>query len=205
MLSQAARYAPSPCRPRHWHRCPLTRALRAVRIGGRQRMWARPRRLCLRSAGAIGNCRRACATAIAAPAGAGGDPDRLDAVRAASCSSSALYPIAPKPPDGTPFQPVPWVLGAFLVFTLVRLALAYRRVIAAWFLAGSVVARHRPAVAADLVVSYPVRAAGGLLPEGADAACTSSCSSRCGRCASIRPTCWSPGSAAAGGWAVLVL
>lgn len=49
-----------------------------------------------------------------------------------------LYTIAPKPGTGTPFQPVPWVLGAFLVFTLIRLLLAYRRVIAVWFLAGSV-------------------------------------------------------------------
>jgi adenylate cyclase len=52
----------------------------------------------------------------------------------------ALYTIAPKPPDGMLFHPVPWVLSAFLVFTLVRLALAHRRIIATWFLAGSVVA-----------------------------------------------------------------
>ncbi len=52
----------------------------------------------------------------------------------------ALYTIAPKPSDATPFHPVPWILSAFLVFTLVRLALAYRRIIAGWFLAGSVVA-----------------------------------------------------------------
>ena len=36
-------------------------------------------------------------------------------------------------------RPVPWILSAFLVFTLVRLALAYRRIIATWFLAGSVI------------------------------------------------------------------
>jgi adenylate cyclase len=52
----------------------------------------------------------------------------------------ALYTIARKPPDGISFHPVPWVLSAFLLFTLVRLALAYRRIIATWFLAGSVVA-----------------------------------------------------------------
>jgi adenylate cyclase len=52
----------------------------------------------------------------------------------------ALYTIAPKPADGTLFHPVPWVLSAFLVFTLVRLTLAHRRIIATWFLAGSVVA-----------------------------------------------------------------
>jgi adenylate cyclase len=52
----------------------------------------------------------------------------------------ALYTIAPKPADGMLFHPVPWVLSSFLVFTLVRLALAHRRIIATWFLAGSVVA-----------------------------------------------------------------
>jgi adenylate cyclase len=52
----------------------------------------------------------------------------------------ALYTIAPKPADGTLFHPVPWVLSAFLLFTLVRLTLAHRRIIATWFLAGSVVA-----------------------------------------------------------------
>jgi adenylate cyclase len=51
-----------------------------------------------------------------------------------------LYAIAPKPPDGMLFRPVPWVLSAFLLFTLVRLTLAHRRIIANWFLAGSVVA-----------------------------------------------------------------
>jgi adenylate cyclase len=52
----------------------------------------------------------------------------------------ALYTVAPKPPDGTLLQPVPWVLSAFLLFTLVRLALAHRRIIATWFLTGSVIA-----------------------------------------------------------------
>ena len=52
----------------------------------------------------------------------------------------ALYSIARKPADGTVFHPVPWVLSAFLVFALVRLALAYRRIVATWFVAGSVVA-----------------------------------------------------------------
>lgn len=52
----------------------------------------------------------------------------------------ALYTVARKPTDDMLFHPVPWVLSAFLVFALVRLALAYRRIIATWFLAGSVVA-----------------------------------------------------------------
>ena len=51
-----------------------------------------------------------------------------------------LYTIAPKPPDGMLLRPVPWILSAFLVFTLFRLALAYRRIIATWFLAGAVIA-----------------------------------------------------------------
>ena len=51
-----------------------------------------------------------------------------------------LYTIAPKPPDGMLLRPVPWILSAFLVFTLFRLALAHRRIIATWFLAGSVIA-----------------------------------------------------------------
>lgn len=50
-----------------------------------------------------------------------------------------LYFAAPRPSGLTPFQPVPWVLSAFIGFTLIRLALAYRRVIGAWFLGGSVI------------------------------------------------------------------
>ena len=51
-----------------------------------------------------------------------------------------LYTIAPKPPDGMLLRPVPWILSGFLVFTLIRLALAHRRIIATWFLAGFVIA-----------------------------------------------------------------
>lgn len=50
-----------------------------------------------------------------------------------------LYTLAPKTSDGTPFHPVPWVLGAFLVFTLARLVLAQRGLVPAWFLGGLVV------------------------------------------------------------------
>lgn len=50
-----------------------------------------------------------------------------------------LYLVSPRPSEQTPFQPVPWVLGAFFVFTLIRLLLAYRQVLAAWFLCGSVI------------------------------------------------------------------
>jgi len=38
-----------------------------------------------------------------------------------------LYTVSPKTSAGTQFQPVPWVLGAFFGFTLLRLAFAYRR------------------------------------------------------------------------------
>jgi len=38
-----------------------------------------------------------------------------------------LYTVSPKTSGGTDFQPVPWVLGAFFAFTLLRLAFAYRR------------------------------------------------------------------------------
>ncbi len=37
-----------------------------------------------------------------------------------------LYAVAPKTSAGTRFLPVPWVLGAFLLVTALRLALAYR-------------------------------------------------------------------------------
>lgn len=50
-----------------------------------------------------------------------------------------LYALAPKTSAGTPFQPVPWVLGAFVLFTLIRLALAYGRFARSWVLGGSVV------------------------------------------------------------------
>lgn len=50
-----------------------------------------------------------------------------------------LYFISPKTfaPDA-PFRPVPWVLGAYAGFTLLRLATAYRTRLAPWFLALSV-------------------------------------------------------------------
>jgi adenylate cyclase len=41
----------------------------------------------------------------------------------------ALYVIAPKTSAGTRFLPVPWVLGAFLAATCVRLVLAHRRLL----------------------------------------------------------------------------
>jgi adenylate cyclase len=38
-----------------------------------------------------------------------------------------LYTVSPKTSAGTRFLPVPWVLAAFFAFTVLRLALAYRR------------------------------------------------------------------------------
>jgi adenylate cyclase len=51
-----------------------------------------------------------------------------------------VYTIAPKafPPD-VPFEPVPWTLGAYAGFTLLRLWLAWRRLLRGWFLALSVI------------------------------------------------------------------
>lgn len=53
----------------------------------------------------------------------------------------SLYALSPKtfPPEAT-LHPIPWVLGAYTVFTLLRLYLAYRRQLANWFLGLSVVA-----------------------------------------------------------------
>ena len=52
-----------------------------------------------------------------------------------------LYILAPRPtdiPDGA-VQPVPWVLGVYLVVAVIRLWLAYRRFAPSWFLAGTIV------------------------------------------------------------------
>lgn len=51
-----------------------------------------------------------------------------------------LYAISPKafPPE-VEFAPIPWVLSAYVVFTITRLVLAYRRGLTRWFLALSVV------------------------------------------------------------------
>ncbi|MBA8907584.1 adenylate/guanylate cyclase domain-containing protein [Aminobacter ciceronei] len=51
-----------------------------------------------------------------------------------------VYTISPKafPPD-TPFEPVPWTLGIYAVFTAVRIALAYRRHLTRGFLTVSTV------------------------------------------------------------------
>src|ERR687892_600090 len=53
---------------------------------------------------------------------------------------AVLYALAPKafPPD-VPFEPVPWTIGAYLGFTLLRLWLAWRRLLPKWFLALSVI------------------------------------------------------------------
>jgi len=52
---------------------------------------------------------------------------------------AAVYTIAPKtfPPDA-PFEPVPVTLAAYALFTFLRLYLAYRQRLPAWFLALSV-------------------------------------------------------------------
>ena len=51
-----------------------------------------------------------------------------------------VYTVAPKAfPADVPFEPVPWTLGAYAGFTLLRLWLAWRRCLPAWFLALSVI------------------------------------------------------------------
>lgn len=50
-----------------------------------------------------------------------------------------LYAIAPKTSAGTPFTPVPFVLAAYLAFSVTRLAIAYNWPLPRWFLLGSVV------------------------------------------------------------------
>ncbi|MDH5748212.1 MAG: adenylate/guanylate cyclase domain-containing protein [Rhodospirillales bacterium] len=50
-----------------------------------------------------------------------------------------LYSIAPKTSAGTGFTPVPWALGMYFLFTLLRLWLTYRRSASRGFLAASVI------------------------------------------------------------------
>lgn len=49
----------------------------------------------------------------------------------------ALYALAPRPVDRTAFAPVPYVLSAFLLASMVRLSCAYHVRIPAWALIGS--------------------------------------------------------------------
>ncbi|MCP5366191.1 MAG: adenylate/guanylate cyclase domain-containing protein [Hyphomicrobiales bacterium] len=55
------------------------------------------------------------------------------------CFFLALYTIAPKTSAGTSFAPVPWVLGTYILFSLLRLGLSYRRFLPPWFLVISVI------------------------------------------------------------------
>ncbi len=53
---------------------------------------------------------------------------------------ATLYTVAPKTfAEDVDFAPVPWALGAYFVFTVVRLVLAYRARLPNWFLSLSVV------------------------------------------------------------------
>lgn len=51
----------------------------------------------------------------------------------------ALYTIAPKTSEGTAFTPVPYALALYFLFTVMRLFLAYRRILPRWFLMGSII------------------------------------------------------------------
>ena len=51
-----------------------------------------------------------------------------------------LYALSPKTfPDDVDFVPVPWVLGAYFLFAVIRLGLAYRGKLRQWLLTASVV------------------------------------------------------------------
>jgi adenylate cyclase len=53
---------------------------------------------------------------------------------------AALYYLSPKPPGANPMiAPEPWVLAGYVLFTLIRLNLAYRRRLANWLLYLSVI------------------------------------------------------------------
>jgi len=53
---------------------------------------------------------------------------------------ATLYAISPKTfPAEQAFEPVPWVIGTYALFTLLRLALAYRISLPGWFLILSIV------------------------------------------------------------------
>jgi len=51
----------------------------------------------------------------------------------------ALYTLAPKTAVGAPFQPVPWALSAYFVFTMIRLVGAHRGQLPNWLLMVSVI------------------------------------------------------------------
>ncbi|WP_108659206.1 adenylate/guanylate cyclase domain-containing protein [Acuticoccus kandeliae] len=54
---------------------------------------------------------------------------------------ATLYAVAPRPTDAsTMFQPVPIVLAAYIAFTILRLAAAYRGFLPGWLLVASMVA-----------------------------------------------------------------
>lgn len=99
---------------------------------------------------------RACLRFVVGTTGTGPMPTRVaEAIRAQDARSEVLiclmqisaivtfailYALTPKafPPD-VPFEPVPWTLGLYALFTLVRLRLALRRKLDRWFLRLSVV------------------------------------------------------------------
>lgn len=52
---------------------------------------------------------------------------------------SALYALSPKTSGQTMFQPVPWAISLYFLFTLTRLAAAYKNYLPGWLLIWSVV------------------------------------------------------------------
>ena len=99
---------------------------------------------------------------------------RSSSAGSSSCSSSGwsiVYTIAPKKfRADAPFQPVPWVLAIYFVFTLLRLGLAHRDRLPAWFATLSIVVDITLLLGAHLQLPHPVPAAAVVLPQVADAA-----------------------------------
>lgn len=113
----------------------------------------------LRSAGpyaTVMGALRGCARFVLGDSGTGAVPQRVSrAIRAQDARSevliclvqiaaivtfASLYALTPKAfPPGVPFEPVPWTLAAYALFTGLRLWLAIRGRLTPWFLRVSVV------------------------------------------------------------------
>jgi adenylate cyclase len=81
-----------------------------------------------------------------------------------------VYALAPKTFSAdAPFRPVPWVLAAYLAFTLLRLVLAHRHRLPQWLRFASVVIDM--ALLLGLIFSFHLQYQQPLvLPQGADTA-----------------------------------
>ena len=83
---------------------------------------------------------------------------------------SVIYAISPKTSPDEAFSPVPYVLGAYLVVSIIGLIWSIRRTLPHWSDLRLDPVRFRPALQPDDQLPHPVHAAGFLHPQGADAA-----------------------------------